>query len=59
MSLHYLFEKFKVFCCCYCCLEESTPAFDEFLQLLGEKVQLKGFAHYRGVLDTTSKFIKF
>ena len=58
MSLHYLFEKFKAICCC-CCLEESTPAFDEFLQLLGEKVQLKGFAHYRGVLDTASKMIKF
>jgi hypothetical protein len=33
---------------------ESTPAFDEFLQLLGEKIQLKGFAHYRGVLDTAN-----
>ena len=30
---------------------ESTPAFDEFLQLLGEKVALKGFGNYRGGLD--------
>jgi hypothetical protein len=31
---------------------ESTPAFDEFLQLLGDRVCLKGFNHYKGGLDT-------
>lgn len=34
--------------------KDSTPAFDEFLQLLGEKINLKGFQNYRGGLDNTS-----
>jgi hypothetical protein len=34
--------------------EESTPAFDEFLSLLGDKVRLRGFSGYRGGLDNTS-----
>lgn len=33
---------------------ESTPSFDEFLQLLGDKIRLKGFTNYRGGLDNTS-----
>jgi hypothetical protein len=33
---------------------DSTPAFDEFLQLLGERVCLKGFHNYRGGLDNMS-----
>jgi len=31
--------------------KDSTPAFDEFLELLGDKVVLKGFPNYRGGLD--------
>ncbi|KAL5281473.1 hypothetical protein ACFFRR_005082 [Megaselia abdita] len=30
----------------------SSPLFDEFLQLLGDKVRLKGFDKYKGGLDT-------
>ncbi|XP_066529660.1 signal-induced proliferation-associated 1-like protein 1 isoform X2 [Hoplias malabaricus] len=32
--------------------ETAGPAFEEFLQLLGEKVRLKGFTKYRAQLDT-------
>ncbi|KAF7704152.1 signal-induced proliferation-associated 1-like protein 1 isoform X1 [Silurus meridionalis] len=32
--------------------ENAGPAFEEFLQLLGEKVRLKGFNKYRAQLDT-------
>ncbi|XP_072121770.1 signal-induced proliferation-associated 1-like protein 1 isoform X5 [Mobula birostris] len=32
--------------------EVAGPAFEEFLQLLGEKVRLKGFGKYRAQLDT-------
>ncbi|GAB0093891.1 rap1 GTPase-activating protein 1-like [Sergentomyia squamirostris] len=31
---------------------ENSPLFEEFLQLLGEKVRLKGFDKYKGGLDT-------
>ncbi|CAL8144483.1 unnamed protein product [Orchesella dallaii] len=31
---------------------DSSPLFEEFLQLLGEKVRLKGFDKYKGGLDT-------
>lgn len=31
---------------------ENSPLFDEFLQLLGDKVRLKGFDKYKGGLDT-------
>jgi len=34
--------------------EHSTPAFDEFLNCLGEKVRLKGFEKYRAGLDNKS-----
>lgn len=36
--------------------EVAGPAFEEFLQLLGEKVRLKGFSKYRAQLDTKSKY---
>lgn len=36
--------------------ETAGPAFEEFLQLLGEKVRLKGFTKYRAQLDTKSKY---
>lgn len=36
--------------------EMAGPAFEEFLQLLGEKVRLKGFSKYRAQLDTKSKY---
>ncbi|XP_053331633.1 signal-induced proliferation-associated 1-like protein 1 isoform X2 [Spea bombifrons] len=32
--------------------ETAGPAFEEFLQLLGERVRLKGFEKYRAQLDT-------
>lgn len=32
--------------------EEAGPAFQEFLQLLGDKVRLRGFEKYRAQLDT-------
>ena len=34
--------------------KETTPAFDEFLKLLGDKVALRGFNNYRGVLDNAN-----
>jgi hypothetical protein len=34
--------------------KETTPAFDEFLQLIGKKVRLKGFTGYRGGLDNAN-----
>lgn len=35
--------------------ESAGAAFEEFLQLLGERVRLKGFEKYRAQLDTKSK----
>lgn len=35
--------------------ESAGPGFEEFLQLLGERVRLKGFEKYRAQLDTKSK----
>ncbi|CAJ0961104.1 unnamed protein product, partial [Mesorhabditis belari] len=32
--------------------ETSSPAFDEFLEFLGQRVRLKGFDQYKGGLDT-------
>lgn len=37
--------------------ESSGPAFDEFLDLLGERVRLKGWEKYRAQLDTKSKML--
>ncbi|KAI5646200.1 rap/ran-GAP domain-containing protein [Phthorimaea operculella] len=31
---------------------ENSPLFDEFLQVLGDKIRLKGFDKYKGGLDT-------
>lgn len=31
---------------------DNSPLFDEFLQLLGDKVRLRGFDKYKGGLDT-------
>lgn len=31
---------------------DNSPLFEEFLQILGEKVRLKGFDKYKGGLDT-------
>lgn len=39
--------------------EMAGPAFEEFLQLLGEKVRLKGFSKYRAQLDTKSKYYTY
>lgn len=35
--------------------EAAGPALEEFLQLLGERVRLKGFSKYRAQLDTKSE----
>lgn len=37
--------------------ESAGPALEEFLQLVGERVRLKGFTKYRAQLDTKSKHI--
>ncbi|KAJ5079210.1 gtpase-activating rap/ran-gap domain-like protein [Anaeramoeba ignava] len=34
--------------------ETGSPAFDDFLNLIGEKIELKGFKGYRGGLDIKS-----
>lgn len=34
--------------------ETAGPALEEFLQLLGDKIRLKGFTKYRAQLDTKS-----
>lgn len=31
---------------------DNSPLFEEFLQIFGEKVRLKGFDRYKGGLDT-------
>ena len=35
--------------------EFASPEFDEFLDLLGSRVRLKGFERYRGGLDVKSE----
>lgn len=44
--------------------EETSPAFDEFLNLIGTKVQLQGFKNYAAGLDVHGRtffsfFLKF
>ena len=34
--------------------ERGSPAFDEFLRLLGDRIKLEGWARYRGGLDVKS-----
>ena len=38
--------------------EASGPAFEEFLDLIGTRIVLKGFEGYRAQLDNRSKFWK-
>lgn len=38
--------------------ETAGPAFEEFLDLLGQRVRLKGFNKYRAQLDNKSKYCK-
>lgn len=38
--------------------ESSGPAFEEFLDLLGERVRLKGWEKYRAQLDNKSELKK-
>lgn len=40
----------------FCLTEISGPAFEEFLDLLGSRVSLKGFEGYRAQLDNRSKY---
>jgi len=35
--------------------ESGSPALDEFLDLLGQRVRLKGFSKYRAQLDNKSE----
>ena len=35
--------------------EKLSPEYEEFLEFLGEKIQLKGWDKYRGGLDVKSK----
>ena len=37
----------------------GSPAFEEFLETIGEKVALKGFDSFRGGLDNKSEYDKF
>lgn len=37
--------------------ETAGPAFEEFLDLLGQRVRLKGFNKYRAQLDNKSKHL--
>ena len=47
-------------CVCVCVrffhLEFGSPAFDEFLALLGQKVRMKGFTKYRAQLDNKGEY---
>ena len=35
---------------------DSSPAFNEFLEVIGDKVKLEGFKYFRAGLDVNSKF---
>lgn len=37
--------------------EHGSPAFVEFLDLIGKKVKLKGFEKFKGGLDNKSKYM--
>lgn len=37
--------------------EESGPALDEFLEMLGQRVRLKGFDKYKAGLDNKSEHV--
>ena len=39
--------------------EEGGPAFNEFLDLLGQRVRLKGFQKYKAGLCNKSKFTEY
>lgn len=41
---------------CYFHLETGSPAFDEFLAHLGQKVRMKGFTKYRAQLDNKGEY---
>lgn len=47
---------YLLFMSLFCLTETSGPAFDEFLELIGKRVALKGFEGYRAQLDNRSKF---
>ena len=47
---------YLLFMSLFCLTETSGPAFDEFLELIGKRVGLKGFEGYRAQLDNRSKF---
>jgi signal-induced proliferation-associated 1 like protein 2 len=39
----------------HCNTEFGSEAFDEFLEILGSKVKMRGFPKYRAQLDNKSK----
>ncbi len=38
------------------CAEHGSPEFQRFLQLLGDKIELKGWGGFRGGLDVASTY---
>lgn len=50
-----LFSGHSVLLVCISVAEFSSPAFDEFLNLIATRVKLKGFESYRGGLDIKCK----
>ncbi len=48
----------RVRVCVHVCvsIETGSPALDEFLELIGQKVRMKGFTKYRAQLDNKSEF---
>lgn len=38
--------------------ENGSIRFDEFLELLGEKIRLRGWNNYRGGLDVKGRYFK-
>ena len=37
--------------------KDSSPAFDQFLNLIGQKVKLNGFDDFKGGLDVASTYM--
>ena len=50
-----LYNNFIRYMCLSICLEHGSPAFEEFLELIGMKVKMKGFSKYRAQLDNKSE----
>lgn len=42
-----------------CFIEDSTPEFEQFMDILGEKIELQGWKKFRGGLDVKGIFFFF